>query len=490
MKTLCIYDNHIKPNVFIKNIIGEKSFGEVILKRKSIKSNFFGFLNKETLVDEVLVFDYDWQLSGILEKLRAYGKDTHVIHFFSQFVVQDEDAGRVLFQKVPYIIGNYLCLTYQSVPFAFMMDNMTDYCDFMKYAGSSLDDIQVYSKYNYIFETISANAFYNVGDHGNFLQYISGGFDTRFFNSVKGDEYVVTKSSQDKKKISAEYHFFHLLPDYMKMWFVMPYNYQETEAFASYDMERYHMTDLAIRWVHGAINLEEMDKLLTKAFRFINTRQKMEISEFQYNEIESEIYLQKLDERMEKLKSHEAYDLFRSYVSAGTVYADIDAIVSRYKTLYREITGGMDKQFYSVIGHGDLCFSNMLFNKETDLLKLIDPKGAVDESGLWTNPYYDIAKLSHSICGKYDFFNNGLFSIQLDQDLEFKLIIDFDNCEFKRVFKRYVEESGYSYEAVRIYEVSLFLSMLPLHMDNPQKVFGFILNALEIMEEIETCMRK
>ena len=37
---------------------------------------------------------------------------------------------------------------------------------------------------------------------------------------------------------------------------------------------------------------------------------------------------------------------------------------------------------------------------------------------------------------------------------------------------------------VRIYEVSLFLSMLPLHMDNPYKVLGFILNARKIMEEI------
>jgi len=490
MRTLCVYDNHIKPNVFIKNIIGEKTFGEVILKRKNMKTNFLDFINKENTVDEVLILDYDWQLTGILEKIRTCGKDTRIIHFFSQFVVQDEEAGRVLFQKVPYIIGNYLCLTDQSVPVAFMMDNMNDYCDFMKYASSSLDDVQVYSKYNYVFEHILTGAFYNVGDHGNFLQYISGGFDTRFFNSVKGDDYVVTKSSGDKRKISAEYHFYHLLPDYMKMWFVMPYNYRETDCFASYDMERYHMTDLAIRWVHGAINLEEMDKLLAKAFRFINTREKREISEQEYNRAENEIYIQKLDERLEKLKGHEAYHLFHSYVSAGTAYADIDGIVSKYKVLYREITGRMNKQYFSVIGHGDLCFSNMLFNKDTDLLKLIDPKGAVDEPGLWTNPYYDIAKLSHSICGKYDFFNNGLYHISLDSDLEFKLFIDFDNTEYKKIFRRYVEESGYSYEAVRIYEVSLFLSMLPLHMDNPQKVFGFILNALEIMEEIEVCLKK
>ena len=52
-----------------------------------------------------------------------------------------------------------------------------------------------------------------------------------------------------------------------------------------------------------------------------------------------------------------------------------------------------------------------------------------------------------------------------------------------------MEKSGFSYIAVRVYEVSLFLSMLPLHMDNPQKVFGFILNAINILEEIEECLK-
>ena len=38
---------------------------------------------------------------------------------------------------------------------------------------------------------------------------------------------------------------------------------------------------------------------------------------------------------------------------------------------------------------------------------------------------------------------------------------------------------------MRIYEASLFLSMLPLHIDNPHKVFGFILNVKNILKEIE-----
>ena len=138
-----------------------------------------------------------------------------------------------------------------------------------------------------------------------------------------------------------------------------------------------------------------------------------------------------------------------------------------------------------VIGHGDPCFANAMYNKSTQTLKFIDPKGALTEEQLWTNPYYDIAKLSHSVCGRYDFFNNALFDIKIDSDFRYSLEIPFDNSKYVEIFKRKVVENGFDYLSVRIYEASLFLSMLPLHIDNPHKVFGFILNARNILEEIE-----
>ena len=126
-----------------------------------------------------------------------------------------------------------------------------------------------------------------------------------------------------------------------------------------------------------------------------------------------------------------------------------------------------------------------MYNKPTRTLKFIDPKGAISEEDLWTNPYYDVAKLSHSICGNYDFFNNALFDIKLCDDFNYKLEIPFDNSKYVQIFKRKIEENGFSYLAVRLYEASLFISMLPLHIDNPYKVLGFILNANNILEEIE-----
>ena len=104
---------------------------------------------------------------------------------------------------------------------------------------------------------------------------------------------------------------------------------------------------------------------------------------------------------------------------------------------------------------------------------------------MWTNPYYDIAKLSHSICGSYDFFNNEMYEIYIDDSCSIALQVNQPNLEkYKEVFKNVLKKNKFDYRLVRLYEASLFLSMLPLHIDNPRKVIGFILNAISILEEV------
>lgn len=164
---------------------------------------------------------------------------------------------------------------------------------------------------------------------------------------------------------------------------------------------------------------------------------------------------------------------------------NIDVLLDKYFNLKRKIESKTSYKRELVIGHGDPCFANALYNKSTKTLKFIDPKGAIEEKELWTNAYYDVAKLSHSVCGRYDFFNNALFEIKIDSDFAYSLEIPFENSKYVKIFKRKVEENGFDYLTVRIYEASLFLSMLPLHIDNPHKVFGFILNVKNILEEIE-----
>ena len=79
--------------------------------------------------------------------------------------------------------------------------------------------------------------------------------------------------------------------------------------------------------------------------------------------------------------------------------------------------------------------------------------------------------------------------MEIGEDLKLGLHIEFENQAYVELFQKYLEKNQFSYPVVRLYEASLFLSMLPLHMDNPQKVFGFLLNGIEILQEVEQCLK-
>ena len=477
-----IYDNSCKPNYDIENIIGNKSFAQIIYKRRNLKERYLEKIEPLFLLKNITEIEDIYSLEKVIKKMEAFPENLKIVHLFADNIVKNDEEFLTILQKSQYIRQTTLVSSNQETG-AILFENIKEYVSYLKMSLSLHDTKDALKEMKY--DVLKADTFYNMNNLSNFLQYMTGGFDARFFNSLNGDEYTVTKTSTNKKKIKCEYTFYSLLPEDMKSWFVLPYNYVETETTASYTMERLHMTDVAIRWVHGAISPDEFRKLLKKVFYFVNSRKTKDISKDEYELIAKKLYLDKVDERIVELKKHKLFSVFANYIHNSTKYDAIDEIIDEYKILFKNVVKEVKVRNVSAIGHGDLCFSNMLYNKDTMTLKLIDTKGALLEEEIWTNPYYDIAKLSHSICGKYDFFNSGMYEIRLNENMQFELSVDCDNSEYVKIFKEYLSEAGYSYKMVRIFEASLFLSMLPLHMDNPHKVFGFLLNAINIMEEIK-----
>lgn len=473
-----IYDDSKMPGKEIKTITGAKSYGETIFKRVTLKDRMEAEIVKEKQV--LTVFNYKGEKdNAALFAALPLDNNTTIVHLYSNFGLKDTKAFSVLLKKA-----------------GFMNESYTAFCD-NKPAVSFLAGADSYKKAfdaliagEYEAERIENDAFMDLSVRANFLTFITGGFDARFFNALAGDEYTVTKRSTKKEKIKAEYQFYYLLPETMKMWFVMPYDYKEDADGASYTMERFHMTDIAIRFVHGAVDEDELKDILDKLFYFINLRATKEVSSDVGKAVAKELYIDKLAARMEELKKYKEYEQFDSMIKMGTSYDGIADVVSKYEKLYEKLAMANNRNYGKLaVGHGDLCFSNILYSKEAEILKLIDPKGALQEEELYTDPYYDLAKLSHSICGCYDFFNSGLYEISIKRDLKLDLTIDTDNTSYKEIFKSYLQENGYNYALVRLYEASLFLSMLPYHMDQPGKVFGFLLNAIKILDEVETCTK-
>ena len=481
MKILVVFDDTGKKSEVVADIIGDKGYADVVVKKRKLEEYYQENLRRifPDLIWKKVSSAFEYP--SLLKDLEGYGwKDIRVLHCFSNYLISDEKQAGLSFQKQQFIDEPYGVMNgYRSV--AAMFSSVEEYAAFCK---NVISGQKAWDLARAIKEQFEIDGLVDISLIGNFIQCVTGNFDSRFFNKLEGNEYTIVKRSSDIRKIKAEYTFYHLLPEDMKYWFIMPFQYEEKDGEASYRMERVHVTDLAIKWVHGSMEEAEFEELMDKYFYFFQKRHEKTCSEEEYQKVADSLYVDKVQSRIAQLKKSPEYPKLDALLVNGTG-TNLDALVQKYLLLKGKIEA---RTFYPrrlVIGHGDPCFSNCLYNKSTKLLKFIDPKGALTEEELWTNPYYDIAKLSHSVCGRYDFFNNALFEVKMNDQFQLELEIPFEPSSYVKIFKKKVEDNGFDYLSVRIYEASLFLSMLPLHLDNPHKVFGFILNAKDILEEIE-----
>lgn len=137
--------------------------------------------------------------------------------------------------------------------------------------------------------------------------------------------------------------------------------------------------------------------------------------------------------------------------------------------------------------HGDLCLSNILFDSRSDRIKVIDPRG-LDANGRESNIgdlRYDLAKLSHSVLGLYDYIIAGAYEVECqlnEQICHYRLDVHVDERtrEVQGVFKNRNFVGNLKATDVMPMTVLLFLSMLPLHSDKPGRQEALLANALRL----------
>ena len=475
---IMVYDDRSKPGDEIREITGVKSFGRIIYRRKCLRDIFESAAReaaeKSRLKADIRDYE-DFKRSCYKET----GPDAAVLLIFSDCMIKEGEEFSVILKKAGYCEEDFRVMSGDNVAAVIFHSREA----FIK-ASDAAEGVRGLREKVLEYDGVENDAFYDISRKEQFLSFITGGFEARFFNSLSGDEYTVVKRSSNKDKIRREYSFYYLLPENMRSWFVLPYDYKDEGSVSSYKMQRYHMTDLAIRYVHGAISTEEFEKILNIIFHFLSERAEKRVTWNDFYEKRKELYIDKVEKRIEELKAHPDFKKISNFIISGTPYSGIDEIVKRYEEKYDSMIGKKKEELRQVVSHGDLCFSNILYSPETSLMRLIDPRGAEKNEEIYSDPLYDVAKLSHSISGQYDFINSGLFVITLDDSMGLKLEMDSDVREYKRIFERKLKEAGVDVPTVRLFECSLFLSMLPLHIDRPGKVMAFILNAVKILDEI------
>ena len=297
--------------------------------------------------------------------------------------------------------------------------------------------------------------------------------------------YYYTKRSSDKRKMQAEYSFYGLVPERMRPWLIQSFEFQDEGERASYKMLRYYLADAALQWVHGAFEADTFAPFVERLLFFIAERPRRVCNKEQSASMARALFVSKLKKRVKEFLATEEGLRINQLATSAAPELDLTHQIDRYLKLYQRFEKGFAFD-YSVVGHGDPCFSNVLYDQQRYLLKLIDPKGALSEEDLWTHPLYDLCKISHSVLGDYDFINNGLYNVGFADNNDLILHLPHTNhATLKSIFLNQVKAMGHDIRIMRLGEASLFLSMLPLHIDYPNKVIAFMLKARQILDEVE-----
>ena len=136
--------------------------------------------------------------------------------------------------------------------------------------------------------------------------------------------------------------------------------------------------------------------------------------------------------------------------------------------------------------HGDLCFSNILYDSRSNHIKLIKQRGVNNKHNIsiYGDWRYDVAKLAHSIVGKYDFIIANRFKYKENSSTDIEFEIEYDNLYEVEELDKYFDKF-FDFKMYYPIMINLFLSMIPLHSDNILRQKAMLANALYLYDEFK-----
>jgi hypothetical protein len=137
--------------------------------------------------------------------------------------------------------------------------------------------------------------------------------------------------------------------------------------------------------------------------------------------------------------------------------------------------------------HGDLVFSNILADGLGNFL-LIDPRGSYGrEKTIFGDRYYDYAKITQSLFFRYDSIKRGNYLLQEKSKDNYDLFFPAESKiqkAWKKRFMVFCREQGLDLNRLRFFEISLLLSLLPLHQQDKKMVRVVLLMALKNLKSL------
>lgn len=334
------------------------------------------------------------------------------------------------------------------------------------------------------FEMVEESKWINLGHVSDFQENSKKIVQSRFFNeiSIDGERGKLTKRSSEKEKFLNEIKWYLKQPKALEHYSPRIFSYDLSYENPYVEMEYYAYMTLHQIFVHGNHSIQKWNKILDVLLNTNNEFKKFKL-QLPKTEIDSalkNIYVNKTLERFEKLKNDPNFSSFFNdkivinsveYPNLSEISNVLPEIVEKYLLNIEELT----------IIHGDYFFANILYDTNMNFVRLIDPRGDFGGYGIYGDPRYDMAKLSHSVNGKYDFIVSDQFILNTeDKNINYTINSNEKQDQIKELF---YSKLGDQLHEIQLIESLLFLSMIPLHSDYPERQKVMLARGLELFNQ-------
>lgn len=348
--------------------------------------------------------------------------------------------------------------------------------------GSFVNAIRGYSE-SHPAEMSLVNNWYDLGHINTFYKTRAKITTQRSFNELKISDTHVYKTGVPHHKIAAEGNWFHELPVRLKGFVPQLMDRGVSDGKPYYVIEFLYLAPLNELLVNG----NNPKFFWKKIFRHLSSWLHACSEQFPQDHLEhvsacrQDLIVRKTTKRLTDFCESMEFSADNPITLNGIKLPSINEVANQCIKL------ALAKPMLPGILHGDLCFSNILYDSRADMLKLIDPRAMDfnDQFTMYGDIAYDIAKVNHSIIGLYDYIIAGAFSVHYTDKYNLFLEIFVDE-RIEKIQSAYLEEQLLPNVLAIDYiplTILLFLSMLPLHSDNKERQLALFANAFRLYHQ-------
>jgi dTDP-glucose pyrophosphorylase len=330
-----------------------------------------------------------------------------------------------------------------------------------------------------------AKSWLDFGHIENFVEARRTMLKPRYFNALKINPVLntITKTSKNDEKLQDELDWYQTLPDPLKVLTPRILGSRRVNGYLEITQEYYGYPTLAELYLYGNLRQGVWNAILKQLFRIQQEFQRFQAT-LSFEHLEK-IYVHKTKERITRLASQDTF--WENMLGQGEITYNGNRLrnYSQIENHIIEFSRKLARTVHGCIIHGDFCFSNILFDVNNQIVRLIDPRGSFGCRGIYGDPRYDIAKLRHSLADLYDHMVADLFELrQRNNSFQARFFMDQSQASIQGLFDKLVVENGFILDEIKFIEGLLFLSMPPLHCGHPERQKIMYLTGLSLLNEV------